>query len=299
MATTDPFLDLLTKFLTTQDQDTSGSQTSNKSGSQTTDTSTKTDTTNQSSTNTTNNSTQSGKSTVQNTADVANLQQILQRQLAGPSAGELQSIFQQGANQIPALATALATAYGARPDSNTGLQMGLADLNTSILSKVADLQRAYLTDAQGTASQIADLTKSQTTTGDQTTTGSTVSDTNGTTNTNTDQSSVTSIDELLKQLMSGQTSNGMGLNGTNIGLTAGVSLLNSLLKGQGGISGSLSSLGSLLGGLFGSGSGSGSGGSLFDQWGSQDNFDWTGSGGGYTDTWNSPEPNYTDIFGGD
>lgn len=237
---TDPFLDLITRLFTTQDRDTSGSTTADKSGTTTsqTDTNTTTDTAGRTTANST--QTTNGTSTVQNTADVANLMTLLQRQMAGPTAEQLGAIFSQGARQVPGLIAATATAAGGRASSNSGLQLGLRDLNADLTNQAAMLQRQYLTDAVGTAGQIADLTKSQTTSNNSTTTGSTVTDTSQRSVTDTNQQSTQTLEELLKQLSSGSSSDSLGLNGTNIGGAGLISLLNALTKDSGGLGGLLS-----------------------------------------------------------
>lgn len=111
----------------------------------------------------------------QTTADpaaIAALQTLLAQQQAAAtpegSAAQINQIFTQGAQQIPALTQAFANAVGSRSSNNSGLQLALGDLNTDLATKAAGVVSANQAAAAGTAAQLANATKGSTATTSQT-----------------------------------------------------------------------------------------------------------------------------------
>lgn len=131
----------------------------------------------------------------QTSADIAGLQEVLKRQLAGITPEMLAAIFSEGSKAAPQLLTAQSNALGVRAGHNTPVAAALNMLNGQMLSKAADVNLNMLRDASGTANSIGNFTKQVTTSGSE----SSFSNTNSTTNT------------MMDQLVTGST------HGTNIG----------------------------------------------------------------------------------
>jgi hypothetical protein len=113
--------------------------------------------------NTNNTTTQNTQSVQTGTADIAGLQQVFAQQKAGITPEMLAAIFSEGAKAAPQLVTAQSNALGARAVGNSPVAQSLNMLNSSLVSKAADLNRQLLSDAGNTAGKIADSTKSVTT----------------------------------------------------------------------------------------------------------------------------------------
>lgn len=113
--------------------------------------------------NTNNTTTQNTQSVQTGTADIAGLQQVFAQQKAGITPEMLAAIFSEGAKAAPQLVTAQSNALGARAVGNSPVAQSLNMLNSSLVSKAADLNRQMLSDAGSTAGKIADSTKSVTT----------------------------------------------------------------------------------------------------------------------------------------
>ena len=222
-------------------------------------------------------------------ADVSALQKVFQQQQAGITPDQLKAIFTEGAKQVPGLVATTANAVGARAGNNSPLAAALTDLNTNLTTQAANVNAQMLKDSGTTAAQIADLTKSLTTSGTsgQATTGTTGQSTTGTQNTTSNQSTSSNTNQTQN---SGKTTNvdeSSTINAKSTGLTAGAFLLGDLLKNGGGstLGGLGSGAASLISKLFGGGSGSlsdwltsgGQSGSI-DDW-LNSNTDWTDSGG--------------------
>lgn len=149
----------------TSKQNTTGSQTADTSGT----------TTNAGASHVTGGSTTdtSGQvvnnSTTTSNADVSALKAILAKQSAGVTPEMLNAIFEQGARAAPDLIRAHADAVGTRISNNSGVATSLGDLETKLTRQVADLNNTMLAQSASTAGQIADLTKSSTTSGTQST----------------------------------------------------------------------------------------------------------------------------------
>lgn len=147
----------------------------------------------------------------QTSADIAALQEILQRQMAGISPEMLKSIFEQGSKEAPQLLSTQANALGARTGSNTPLAAALNMLNSNMTSKAADINFQMLHDAMTSASKIGDLTKRVTDSG---------TDTTHTVSTQTqDVQTINSQTQVVNQLIEGLTNT--HTTGTNTGTTAG------------------------------------------------------------------------------
>ena len=147
---------------------TTGSNQQNTTGSQTNSTTGNTTiggtTSNTGSTATTNTVNQ----TTQNSADIAGLQQVFGRQMAGITPDVLSAIFTEGAKQVPQLTNAFANAAGTRAMNNSPLQLALTDLNSSLVNQAAMMNNQMLQQAGQTAGAIAGATGTQTTTGTNT-----------------------------------------------------------------------------------------------------------------------------------
>lgn len=141
-------------------QNTTGSQTNNTTGNTTIGGTTS----NTGSTATTNTVNQ----TTQNSADIAGLQQVFGRQMAGITPDVLSAIFTEGAKQVPQLTNAFANAAGTRAMNNSPLQLALTDLNSSLVNQAAMMNNQMLQQAGQTAGAIAGATGTQTTTGTNT-----------------------------------------------------------------------------------------------------------------------------------
>jgi hypothetical protein len=151
----------------TSNQSTTGNTSANTA---TTGTNNQTTGSSQSTTGTTNTTgTQSttGTQTTQNTADIAQLMQVFQQQQQGVTPDMLAAIFSEGAKAAPGLVNATANAVGARSSNNTPLATALTGLNSSLVSKAAELSMAQRNASADTAAKIAQLTSGQTSTSTQ------------------------------------------------------------------------------------------------------------------------------------
>ena len=146
----------------TGSQTTTGTNTQNTTGSTSQSTTGQTATTGTIGTTGTN--TQNSTSTATSTADIAGLQTVLQRQLAGLTPEALQAIFYEGSKAVPSLVATQANALGARVDGNTPLAKVMRDLNVDLTNKAALASIDMLNQAGNTAANIAQATKSTTTT---------------------------------------------------------------------------------------------------------------------------------------
>lgn len=218
---------------------------------------------------TTGTTTGTNTSTTSSNADISALQKVFGQQQAGVTPEMLAAIFSEGAKKVPALQNSFANAVGARASENTPLATALTGLNSSLVNQAATLNTQMLSDSANTAAKIADLTKSQTTTGTQNTNQNTTQNT--TTNSvnsstkdytqNTDEQKSVNTDNL--KLLAGLGLGGslldslLGGNGTSGGLNSLVSLLTGVnangASGGAGNGGLLGSLGTLIKGLTGSG----------------------------------------------
>lgn len=117
----------------------------------------------------TNDTTQQTNQQVKGTADIAGLQDVLQRQLAGITPEQLSAIFTEGAKAAPQLIVDRANALGARTDNNSAVATSLRDLQAQLTAKAADINAQMLAQAGQTAGQIAQATRSTQTTGSNTT----------------------------------------------------------------------------------------------------------------------------------
>ena len=150
------------------------------------------------STNSTTSGTRNWNQTEQTSADIAGLQEILQRQLAGITPDMLASIFSEGSKAAPQLVTAQSNALGARTGTNTPVAAALNMLHGQLTSKAADVNLQMLRDAMTSAGQIGNLTKKVATSGSESSSSSTSSVTN--------QQVQSSTSQLFDQLTSGNTS---------------------------------------------------------------------------------------------
>ena len=288
-------------------QGTTGSQSQNQTGNTTTSSnstqaSTGSQNTTGSSTQTgtqsqtgTNNAVTSGSTTqnqtVQGSADIAGLQEVLAKQQLGVTPEMLTALFTQGAQQVPSLVTAFGNAAGARAVNNSPLQANIQALQAKLTQQAALMQQSMMSDASATAGRIADATRSQTTTGttDQNSTQTgTTSQTGTTQQAGTSQQGVTSqqttdtssnqlVQQLLNTLMNSQqtqtvdqtkasSQNKELQQNSNInddrllsllGLMMGGSVLNQAIPGgiSGGVSSATGGIAEMLKGLFGQSTG--------------------------------------------
>jgi hypothetical protein len=233
-----------------------------------------------------------GTQTLKTTADLASLRDVYAKQAAGITPEMMTALFAEGSKKVPTLTNAYANAVGARSGNNSPLGLSIHDLQAQLTNDAARLNMQMLSDSGKTAAQIADLSKSSTTT-----------------NTGSDSTSIDSkktVDKDALKLLGGLgigTSVLDGLLGGN-GVTGGVNDLFKLITGSGG---------SWLKDFFGSGTGSGSGPDFgdFTDWtddswldGAFDDFDFNmdwltdgldfSSGAGDASDWFS---GVTDLFG--
>jgi hypothetical protein len=104
-------------------------------------------------------------STTKTSGDATALNAVLAKQMGGISTQDIQSIYQEGAKSVPNLVNTYADAMGNRSKGNTALGNSVSDLNSSILSKIAELNTSMTNNAGNTAANIANLNKTTTTTG--------------------------------------------------------------------------------------------------------------------------------------
>jgi hypothetical protein len=112
-----------------------------------------------------------GSSSTSSTSSSANIDPLMQifGQQAASSTPEgmqamLQQLFTQGAQQVPGLTQQFANSSGSRVAGNSGLNLALGDLNKTLASQAAQLMMQQQAQAAGTAGQIAQATRGQTTT---------------------------------------------------------------------------------------------------------------------------------------
>lgn len=108
------------------------------------------------------------KQTTTTSANTSGLQQVLDQQLASSTTQGMQDalteLFTQGAQQVPVLTQAMANAVGTRSGNNSGLQLSLNELNKTLTGQAAALKMQQQQAAANTAAQLANATKSSTTT---------------------------------------------------------------------------------------------------------------------------------------
>lgn len=179
----------------------------------------------------------SGTSLQQTNADTSRLADVYARQYAGITPDMLSAIFREGSRQIPGITAAYANAVGARSADNSPLATALRDMQIGLTDKAAQLNFQLLKDSGITAQQIADLTKSVSTTNDQTTTGTNTSNTVGSnqqntvgTNTSNTTAAQTGTNQELTNIDQKSTVNTDALK-ILAGLGIGGSVLDSLLPG--------------------------------------------------------------------
>lgn len=202
----------------------------------------------QNTTGTTNTSgSQTGTSTqvTQNNADITALQQLLAQQQAGITPQMLAAIFTEGSKAAPGLVTANANAVGARSSNNTPLATALTALSSDLTSKAAALDMQQKNAAVDTATKIAQLTSSQSTTG-----------TNQQTSQQTQQQQqlVNLISTILGTQTQNQTSNQtQNSNQTQTGTTSGTTTENKDTNNQTDTQMNTGNISELLGMLGGAG----------------------------------------------
>jgi hypothetical protein len=102
-------------------------------------------------------------------ADTSALRDVYAKQMAGISPDMLAAIFRDGSKQAPQLLAAQSAALGARAQGNTPVAQSLNMLNRDLVDSSARINMQMLQQAGLTANQIADLTKSVSTSGSSST----------------------------------------------------------------------------------------------------------------------------------